>query len=300
MLMGAISFMTDTSIDPAEFAKALEDRGFESFWAGDHSHIPVDPAHAGPPLDTRTGKPMPTEYWHLLDPFLALTAAAQATSRIRLGTGICLVNERDPINTAKEVATLDHLSGGRFVFGIGGGWNSAEMRNHGTDIADRWPAMQERVQAMQQIWTHDVAEYHGQHVDFGPMMSWPKPVQRPHPPVLIGGNHRNIARVVEYADGWCPGTPHLSDAELREQISTLRERAAERGRAPVSVTAFHVPPLAGLEPGSTVALGRARWEVLNELAVERVVVVLPPERDACLRMADYYAETFVAPVGAQA
>src|SRR5689334_4188089 len=133
--------MTDTSIAPAELAQALEERGFESFWAGDHSHIPVDADSAQAPIDTRTGRPMPKEYWHLLDPFLALTAAAQATSRIRLGTGICLVNERDPITTAKQVATLDHLSGGRFAFGIGGGWNAREMRNHGGDIAHRWPAM---------------------------------------------------------------------------------------------------------------------------------------------------------------
>jgi probable F420-dependent oxidoreductase len=296
--LGAISFMTDTSIAPAELARALEERGFESFWAGDHSHIPVDPDSAQAPIDTRTGRPMPAEYWHLLDPFLALTAAVQATSRIRLGTGICLVNERDPITTAKQVATLDHLSGGRFVFGIGGGWNAREMRDHGADIAHRWPAMRERVEAMRCIWTQDVAEYHGTHVNFDPMMSRPKPVQWPHPPVLIGGNARNIARVVDYADGWCPGTPHLTDDELRAQFAELRRRATERGRSDVTVTAFHVPPLAGLAPGSPVALGSRRWDLFAELAVDRVVIVLPPMRDDCLRMADYYADTLLAGVSA--
>jgi probable F420-dependent oxidoreductase len=293
MHLGAISFMTDTSIAPPEIASALEERGFESFWAGDHSHIPLDPASPGAPLDTRTGKPVPTEYAHLLDPFLALAAAAQATTRIRLGTGICLVNERDPITTAKQVATLDHLSGGRFLFGIGGGWNARELRNHGLHIAHRWPAMRERVEAMKAIWTQDVAEYHGAHVDFAPLLSWPKPVQRPYPPILIGGNHRNIGRVVEYADGWCPGTPQLSDEELRTQVAELRRAAAADGRTDVAMTAFHVPPLAGLAPGSPVALGRARWQLLDELGVERVVVVLPPERDACLRMADHYAQTLI-------
>lgn len=292
--LGAISFMTADSIQPAEIAGALEARCFESFWAGDHSHIPVDVTNPGPPIDTRTGNAMPSEYWHLLDPFLALTSAAQATTRIRVGTGICLVNERDAITTAKQVATLDHLSGGRFLFGIGGGWNERELRDHGTALADRWPSMRERVEAMKAIWTQDVAEYHGRFVDFGPMMSWPKPVQRPHPPILVGGNYRNIERVVEYADAWCPGTPQLDDDELAGQVAELRRSAGEAGRDDVGITAFHVTSTAGLSPDSPSALGRRRWDLLTSLGVDRVVVVLPPSRDECLRLADHYAATLLS------
>ncbi|HEY3716096.1 MAG TPA: LLM class F420-dependent oxidoreductase [Jatrophihabitantaceae bacterium] len=288
--------MTSTSIQPAEVAVALEERGFESFWAGDHSHIPVEAGGTGVPIDTRTGYPMPNHYWQLLDPFLVLTAAAQATTTIKLGAGICLVNERHPITTAKQVATLDHLSGGRFVFGIGGGWNEHEMRNHGVEIRDRWDAMRERIEAMTAIWTQDVAEYHGDHVEFGPMMSWPKPVQRPRPPVLIGGNVRNMARVLDYADGWCPGTPQLTDDELRGQLAEFARLADDVGRG-VTVTAFHVTTGDGLALGSDDLLNTCRWDVLADAGVERVVVVLPPERDACLALADHYAAELLARVG---
>jgi len=294
MKLGAISFMTADSIQPAEIAVALEQRGFESFWAGDHSHIPVDADSPDAPIDTRTGLPMPSEYWNLLDPFLALTAAAAHTTKLRLGTGVCLVNERDPITTAKQVASLDHLSRGRFLFGIGGGWNEREMRNHRADITKRWPSMRERVEAMKLIWSNDVAEYHGEHVDFAPLMSWPKPVQKPHPPILIGGNRRNIARVVAYADAWCPGTPQLSDDELRNDVAELHRQAAAAGRTDVSITAFHVTTVDGLDTASSLALSPQRWDVLAEAGIERVVVVLPPTRDECLRMADHYADTFLA------
>ncbi|SOD71800.1 probable F420-dependent oxidoreductase [Jatrophihabitans sp. GAS493] len=288
MKIGAISFMTDTSIAPGEIAGVLEAAGFESFWAGDHSHVPAP--SSGVPIDSRTGLPVPSEYWHLLDPFLALTAAAAATSTINLGTGICLVNERDPIHTAKSVASLSHLSGGRVLFGIGGGWSEQELRNHGLEIADRWVSMRERVLAMRAIWSQDVAEFQGEHVNFSPLMSWPKP--SPLPPILIGGNFRNIPRVVDYGDGWCPGTPDLPDAEVVRLAGELRRQAAEAGRE-VSMTAFHVTTVVGLDPESELRLTRRRLDVLAAAGAERAVVVLPPQRDACLRMIDHYAEELV-------
>lgn len=286
MKLGAVSFMTDISISPVEIAQALEAHGFESFWAGDHSHIPVEPG-GGPPIDTRTGRPVPDEYTRLLDPFIALTAAAVSTDRLRLGTGICLVNERDPIHTAKSVASLDHLYTGRFLFGIGGGWNAREMANHGADIGVRWPAMRERVLAMREIWEGEQASFSGDHVHFGPLLSWPKPARRV--PVLIGGNWRNIPRVVEYGDAWCPGTPDLTEDALRRVTGQLWSQAAAAGRTDVSLTAFHVTPVNDLAPGDQRCLTRDRFDLLREVGAERVVVVLPPGREDCLRMIEHYA-----------
>jgi probable F420-dependent oxidoreductase len=287
--LGAISFMTDYSIPPAEVARELEAHGFESFWAGDHPHIPVPPKSDGPVLDTRTGEPLQTEYWHLMDPFLALTSAATATTRILLGTGVCLINERDPILTAKEVATLDHISGGRFIFGIGGGWNEPEMRNHGTDPKSRWRLMRERVAAMKTIWSQDEAEFHGEFVNFTPLMSWPKPIQRPHPPILIGGGDGNLARVIEYADGWCPGTIRLPEGALQSQITELQRRASEAGRQPLPVTAFHIPPVANLRVGSDLELSEKQWESYAMAGVSRLVVMLPPWREHILPLIERYA-----------
>jgi probable F420-dependent oxidoreductase len=217
-----------------------------------------------------------------MDPMLALTDAAAHTSRIQLGTGVLLINERDPILTAKEVATLDHLSGGRFIFGIAAGWNVPEMLNHGTDPKTRVKLMRERTEAIKAIWANEVAEYHGDLVNFTPLMSWPKPIQDPHPPIYIGGNHLNIPRVVAYADGWCPSMIKLTAEEIKSQIDDLQARAAEAGRDPIPVTAFHVTRVAELEAGSPLALTDRRWDEYESAGVDRVVVMLPPWREKTL------------------
>ncbi|MBO0685861.1 MAG: LLM class F420-dependent oxidoreductase, partial [Candidatus Dormibacteraeota bacterium] len=182
MKFGIAIFPTDKAISMTELGPAAEERGFESLWVAEHTHIPLD--SAGPQFGG--GRP-PDMYSHTLDPFMALEAAALGTRTIKVGTGICLVIQHDPIDLAKKVATLDHLSNGRFLFGIGGGWNKPEIENHGTPFERRWKVMRERIEAMKEIWTRDEAEYHGEFVNFGPMVQWPKPVQKPHPPIHIGG-----------------------------------------------------------------------------------------------------------------
>jgi probable F420-dependent oxidoreductase len=273
MKFGVTMFPTRYSIGPAELARAAEERGFESLFVPEHTHIPTSRRSPWP-----GGPDLPDHYRETLDPFLALTAAAAATERLLLGTGICLVVERDPITTAKEVATLDHLSGGRFLFGVGGGWNREEMENHGTDPADRWALMRERILAMKEIWTKDEAEFHGTHVDFDPIWQWPKPVQQPHPPVLVAGNGPGtIDRVLEYGDGWIP-IPGRGAVTLSEGTARLRELAAERGRPPVPVTVFGTRPEA---------------EVIDHYAaagVDRVLFSLPSVESAeALKLLDTYA-----------
>src|SRR5438067_39900 len=200
MKLGLAMFPTDDAVRPAELGRIAEEHGFESLFLPEHTHIPASRRSPYP-----GGGELPREYSHTYDPFVALATAADATERITLATGICLVVERDPITTAKEVASLDHLSNGRFLFGVGAGWNREEMENHGTDPRRRFSLMRERVEAMKAIWTQDEAEYHGEHVDFDPIWSWPKPVQEPHPPVLIGGNgEKVIDRVVAFGHEWMP------------------------------------------------------------------------------------------------
>jgi probable F420-dependent oxidoreductase len=197
---GVTIFPTDYSIQPAELARAVEERGFDSLFFPEHTHIPTSRATPFP-----GGGDLPKMYWHTHDPFVALGACAAVTSRIKLGTGICLVIERDPITLAKEVASLDLLSGGRVVLGIGAGWNREEMENHGSDFPNRWKVVREKVLAMQQIWTQEEAEFHGEFVDFDPIWSFPKPVQPGGPPIWIGANSKWVFdRVAEYADGWMP------------------------------------------------------------------------------------------------
>ncbi|HYT38763.1 MAG TPA: LLM class F420-dependent oxidoreductase [Acidimicrobiia bacterium] len=237
MNFGVSMFPTRYSIGPAELARAVEERGFESLFVPEHTHIPVSRRSPWP-----GGPDLPDEYRETLDPFLVLTAAALVTERLLLGTGICLVVERDPITTAKEVATLDLLSGGRFLFGVGGGWNREEMENHGTDPSGRFAVLRERVLAMKEIWAHDEAEFHGEHVDFDPIWQWPKPLQRPHPPVLVAGNGAGtLDRVLEYGDGWIP-IPGRGAVALGEGTARLRQLAAERGRPPIPVTVFGARP----------------------------------------------------------
>src|SRR5437667_8341523 len=206
MDFGAAMFFTDYSIAPHELGQALEARGFESVWAPEHSHIPTSRATPFP-----QGGELPKKYSEAMDPFVSLTAAAVATTRLKVGTGVCLVAQRDPIQTAKLVASIDQVSGGRFLFGIGGGWNAEEMADHGTAFATRFKLMRERIAAMKEIWTKPEAEYHGDLVDFPPMMAWPKPVQKPHPPVIVGGAFPYAARrALSYGDGWNPDAsrPH--------------------------------------------------------------------------------------------
>ena len=223
---------------------------------------------------------LPRRYYRTLDPFVSLAAAAAVTEQLLIGTGICLVIERDPIVLAKEVATLDYLSGGRFLFGIGAGWNREEMANHGTDPRTRFALLRERVLAMKAIWTEDPAEFHGRYVDFDPIHSWPKPVQRPHPPVLVGGTGRGVLeRVLDYGDSWFPNPRNGDPALVEKQIVELRKLAAERGRPPVPVSIF----------------GASRrqddLERYAELGVERCALSLPAAApEEALRALDQLAE----------
>jgi probable F420-dependent oxidoreductase len=233
MDLGLAHFSTDYGMQPAELARRAEELGFESLFFPEHTHIPVSRD-----TDYPAGGELPREYSHIVDPFVALAAAAAVTERLKIGTGVCLIIERDPITTAKEVATLDHISGGRFLFGVGAGWNVEEMRNHGTDPSTRFRRMRESVEAMKAIWTEDEAEYHGRIIDFDPIWSWPKPVQKPHPPVLVGGLGEKVYdRVVAYGDEWIPNRVQ-SPEQLGERIDELQRRAEEAGRERIPVTVF--------------------------------------------------------------
>lgn len=232
MHFGIGYFPTHNAMGPAELARMIEDRGQESLFVAEHSHTPASRATPYP-----GGGELPRKYNHTYDPFLALTAAATVTTRLRVGTGICLVNQRDPIITAKEVASLDTLSGGRFEFGIGAGWNREEMRNHGTDPRTRMRLVTERVQAMQAIWSQDTASFHGDFVDFDEIWMWPKPLQRPYPPVLVGGGGPTVLdRVLAFGDAWFPNWGEVA-GDLETRASALRERA-ER---PIDVMVMGVP-----------------------------------------------------------
>jgi probable F420-dependent oxidoreductase len=234
MQFGAAMFFTDYSMTPAELARALEERGFESIWAPEHSHIPVGRASPHP-----SGGELPKQYYDVMDPFVSLTAAACATTTLKVGTGVCLVVQRDPIQTAKLVASIDQVSGGRFLFGVGNGWNADEMADHGTVFATRHKLARERIEAMKLIWTRSKPEYHGEMVDFGPMMTWPKPVQKPHPPVIVGGAFPYGARrALRYGDGWMPHRTRPHYADVADKLPEFRAMAAEMGRdlAEVPVT----------------------------------------------------------------
>jgi probable F420-dependent oxidoreductase len=273
MNFGVTIFPTDYSISPTDLARALEERGFESLWVSEHSHIPASRKSPWP-----GGPELPKMYYDVMDPFVALSSAAAVTERLRVGTGICLVVQRDPFQTAKEVASLDQISGGRFLFGIGAGWNAEEMEDHGTDFSTRFRLMRERVEAMKQIWTESKAEYHGTLVDFEPLMTWPKPLQKPHPPVHLGGAFPGAARrAIRYGDGWMP---IHGRGELLGQIGEFRDMAKSAGRDPGSleVSIFGCP-------------GRDEdVEPYRELGVDRIVFGLPPQdRDATLPRLDALA-----------
>ena len=282
MEFGAFMFVTDYSIRPDDLARLLEDRGFESMWVPEHTHIP-----AGRQTPFPGGSDLPKMYWHTYDPFVALTAAAAVTTKLKLGTGICLVIEHDPIVTAKQVASLDQISNGRFLFGIGGGWNAEEMNNHGTRFRSRWRLLREQILAMKEIWTKDEAEFHGEFVNFDKIWSYPKPVQKPHPPIIMGGDGATtFDRVVEFCDGWMPiGARASQGPSLTEKIALLKRQAEEAGRDPdsISITSF------GARPDSD------QVHRLEDAGVGRVIFSLPSEeRDTVLPIIDEYARLISA------
>ncbi len=282
MKLGVTMFATDYSIRPDDLAKECEDRGFESVWFPEHTHIPVSRKSPWP-----VGGDLPPEYWHTHDLFVALTAAAVATKTIKIGSGICLVIERDPIVMANEVASVDRLSNGRLLFGIGGGWNAEEMENHGTPFNRRWKILRERIEAMKEIWANEEAEYHGEFVNFDPIWSHPKPVQKPHPPILLGTlSSGGLNRVVNYCDGWIPVGFVIDD--LPAAIQDLHQRADQAGRPkeeiPISIF--------GAQDDE------AELQKLQELGIDRGVFVIPSkDRDEVLPLLDTYAG-FISKVAA--
>ncbi|WP_328686714.1 LLM class F420-dependent oxidoreductase [Streptomyces caniferus] len=257
MKFGVATFITDQGIAPAPLGRAVEQRGLDSLLIAEHTHIPVDRRSPYP-----AGGELPEIYYRTLDPFVALSAAASVTERILLGTGIALVAQRDPIITAKEVASLDLVSGGRAVFGIGVGWNKEEMENHGTDPRTRGRLVDERLRAMRELWTKEKAEFHGEFVDFDPVYSWPKPVQRPHPPVYVGGGEAAFERVAAFGDAWLANS--LPPQELGPKIDRMRSIAGRD--VPVTVYAVSKDP--------------EIVEQYTQLDVERLLLYLPTMPEA--------------------
>ena len=274
MLFGVMMFTTEYSMTAPELAVAAEERGFESLWFPEHSHIPLSRQSPFP-----GGGALPKMYYDVMDPFVSLAAAAMVTSTLKLGTGICLVIQRDPIYTAKQVATLDRLCQGRFLFGVGGGWNAEEMADHGTAFATRFDLMGERIAAMKAIWTEDKPEYHGKFVDFDAMRTGPKPVQTPHPPVIVGGGFPHGARrAIAYGDGWMPGLAAGLDAVAI--LPRFRQMAAEAGREPDSLPVTNFGFYEDLDYAARMA----------DAGLARAVFALPAEKaDTVLPLLDKYA-----------
>jgi len=272
---GVMMFATDYAIQPVDLARAVEERGLDSLFFPEHTHIPTSRRSPWP-----GGGELPMEYSHTHDLFVALTAAAAVTKRIKLGSGICLVIERDPIVLAKEVASLDVISGGRVILGIGGGWNSEEMENHGTDFKRRWRLLRERVLAMKEIWSKDKAEFHGEFVNFDPIWSWPKPVQPGGPPILLGSEaKRCFERVVDFCDGWIP--INRKGDQLKQGVQQLREEAKRAGRRfeDLQLGVFGVPPKADFA------------KQLLDWGFSHLIFGLPPAKaDKVLPMLDNYSE----------
>lgn len=274
MLFGGAMFFTAYSMSASELAQALEARGFESVWAPEHSHIPASRKSPFP-----GGGDLPQPYYDAMDPFVVLAAASSVTKTIKLGTGVLLVQQRDPIQTAKLVASIDQVSQGRFLFGIGGGWNRDEMENHGTDYKTRFQRVRESVEAMKEIWTKPQAEYHGEIVKFDPIVANPKPVQKPYPPIHVGGAFpQGARRAIRYGDGWIPTAGRL---DLAEALPKFHDMVREAGRDPASieVTSFGHP--ADLD----------KVKRLADLGVTRVVPMFPPAKaDTVLPLIDQWVE----------
>jgi len=277
MKYGVSMFPTHDAIDPGSLAQLAEAAGFESLFFPDHSHIP-----AGRQTPFPGGGELGREYSHTLDLFVALTAAAAATTELRVGSGVCLLTQRDPITCAKQTASIDHLSNGRLIFGVGAGWNAEEMANHGTDPRTRFALLQERVEAVRAIWSHDEASYHGRFVDFDGIWSWPKPVQEPHPSILLAGNGPSaLDRVLAYADGWAP----LPEPGLGARIEELLRRAGNAGRD-VTVTVFGA------------ALDARDLDAYAAAGVERCVFGLPPSTACEVERVVDEVRSVIAEVGA--
>lgn len=273
MQLGVCYFPTDYGIGMTELAKALEDRGFASLYVPEHTHIPTSRKTPFP-----GGGELPKRYAHTHDPFVALSFAAAATRKLIVGTGILLVPQHEPIVTAKAIASLDQLSGGRFVFGIGGGWNVDEMENHGATHATRFKMMREHVLAMKALWTQEAASYKGEFVQFDPVWSWPKPTQKPHPPILLGGeSDHTIRRIIEYCDGWLPRPRGFDPVQ---GIARLHKMATEKGRDPktLSITVFAAPPEAPV------------LDSYRKAGIDGALLAIPDEsRDEILRRLDKWA-----------
>ncbi|MEV0616585.1 LLM class F420-dependent oxidoreductase [Nonomuraea sp. NPDC050404] len=271
MDIGITTFAGAYGLEPPALGSAIEERGFESLFFPEHTHIPV--------RSRRPDGSSPRSYAETYDPFVALSAIAAVTRTLNLGTGVCLVTQRDPIVTAKQVACLDRLSGGRFLFGVGAGWNRMELANHGTDPRTRMALLAERVRAMRRIWTDDEAEFHGEYVGFEPIWSWPKPYRPPGPPVLVGGNGPGAEdRVLAFGDGWFPQCGEPSDAgELSRRAAALRGRAADAGRGPIPVTVFNAPP------------ERRFLDAVADAGLDRCLLLLPPgtESDLLARLDEW-------------
>jgi probable F420-dependent oxidoreductase len=265
MKIGGVMFFTTASMQPAPLARAMEERSFESLWVPEHTHIPSSLKSAYP-----ASGGLVRAYYELLDPFLALNTAATVTSKLKVGTGIALITQRDPIVTAKMVSSIDQLSGGRFLFGVGNGWNQDEIENHGTAFESRHKLARERVEAMKAIWTEEEPEYHGEFVNFGKMKQWPKPFQKPHPPIIVGGAFPYAARrAIRYGDGWIPRADRLEKGGVGVVIDKFRVMAKEAGRDPVSlpITIFRVPEVLD------------QLKFCQEIGVDRVTFTLPAEKE---------------------
>jgi probable F420-dependent oxidoreductase len=274
MKLGIEMFATDYAIRPDDLARACEERGFESVWFPEHTHIPASRRTPFP-----LGGDLPKDYWHTHDLFVAMMAAAAVTKTLKIGSGICLAMERDPITTAKEVASVDQLSNGRVLFGIGGGWNAEEMENHGTPFKKRWKILREKIEAMKEIWTKEEAEYHGEFVNFDPIWCHPKPLQKPYPPIILGSHTSNgLDRVIRYCDGWIPNARAYKD--LPAVVTDLRTRAQKAGRKPdeISISLLGAPD------------DEATLQQYRQLGIERAIFFVPSEgKDKVLPLLDKYA-----------
>jgi len=273
MLFGGAMFFTEYSMTAPELARVLEERGFESVWAPEHSHIPLSRKTPFP-----GGGDLPKQYYDAMDPFVVLAAASQVTRTIKLGTGVLLVQQRDTIQTAKLVASIDRVSEGRFLFGIGGGWNQDEMENHGTVYASRFKRMRESIEAMKEIWTKQEAQYHGEFVNFDPMVANPKPVRKPYPPIHVGGAFpQGARRAIRYGDGWIP----TARGDLLAMLPKLHEMAREAGRDPASIEVSSFGLAADVD----------RIKRLAEAGVARVVPMFPAEKaDTVLPIIDRWTQ----------